>query len=392
MGVLSSRQIEGLEESFQTFNQLTESLEHTYTRLEDRVAKLHVKLAEVEEQRQAENDEFDRAADRFNTILNALPAGVVVLDGSGRVQDCNPAAIDLLGGPLRGEVWLNVVTRAFAPQSDDGHEVSLKDGRLVSLSTCPLGNDPGQVLLLNDVTETRHLQQRLNQHHRLAAMGQMAAGVAHQIRTPLSAGLLYGSQLKSHKLDDARRGELLDKVLKHMRHLENLVNDMLLFSKTGYTGTDEINIPSLLHNVSEEIRQACANNGIALTVHSDTEDSIVIGNETVLQSAISNLANNAIQAMAAGGSLNIESHSQELGSVDVMITDTGPGIPEDVKEKIFNPFFTTRSQGTGLGLSVVQAIARAHQGEVWLDPEYQNGTRFILRLPVAIPHTQIEAE
>ena len=102
MGVLSSSRLQDLEESFQTFNQLSESLESTYHRLEDRVSQLHVKLAQVQEQRQAENDEHQRVSQRYNTVLNSLPAGVVVLDASGRVQECNPAAVALLGLPLEG--------------------------------------------------------------------------------------------------------------------------------------------------------------------------------------------------------------------------------------------------------------------------------------------------
>jgi two-component system sensor histidine kinase FlrB len=90
----------------------------------------------------------------------------------------------LLGEPLRGQLWINVVKRCFAPQHDDGYEVSLRDGRRVSVSTCPLGDHPGQVLLLTDVTETRSLQERLSQQKRLAALGEMAASLAHQIRTP----------------------------------------------------------------------------------------------------------------------------------------------------------------------------------------------------------------
>ena len=395
MGVLSSSRLQDLEESFQTFNQLSESLESTYHRLEDRVSQLHVKLAQVQEQRQAENDEHQRVSQRYNTVLNSLPAGVVVLDASGRVQECNPAAVALLGDPLHGEKWLDVVNRAFAPRSDDGHEISLQDGRLVSLSTCPLSDDPGQVLLLHNVTETRQLQQRLSQHQRLAAMGQMAAGVAHQIRTPLAAGLLYGSQLKSHKLDESKRAEMLDKVLKHMRHLESLVNDMLMFSKTGYSGSEEISITQLLHDLQDEIQHRCAECQTQLVIEYDSEDSTVIGNQSILQSAISNLANNALQALQAnantnahGGCITLSSQSHTLGSVDIIVTDNGPGIDAAIQENIFNPFFTTRAQGTGLGLSVVQAIARAHQGEVWLESSSSSGTTFIMRLPaMASRHT-----
>lgn len=400
MGASLSGQLKGLEQSFETFNQLSESLETTYHRLEDRVTQLHLKLAEVQQQRRAENDEYDRVAQCYDTVLSALPAGVVVLDAHGRVQECNPAAIDLLGSPLRGELWRDVVVRSFAPRCDDGHDISLKSGRRVNLSTCPLGNDPGQVLLFNDVTETRQLQQRLNQQQRLIAMGEMAASVAHQIRTPLASAMLYGSQLKSHKLEENKRSELLDKMLQRIRHLEGLVNDMLLFSKTGYTGSEQIHMAGLLRNLADDLEQHCraSNTRLNLTIESDNGDdtvaqAVVLGNPSILQSAISNLANNALQAMGEGGSLSIVLRSQLLNTVDVCIVDSGPGIAPEIQEKMFDPFYTTRTQGTGLGLPVVQAITRAHQGEVWLDSSSAAGSTFVIRLPVAqIPqHTGAES-
>jgi len=100
-------------------------------------------------------------------------------------QECNPAAVDLLGEPLRHRAWSEIIARAFAPRSDDGHEISLADGRRVNLSTCPLGDEPGQIILITDVTEMRRLQDRLHHQQRLAAMGETAASLAHQIRTPL---------------------------------------------------------------------------------------------------------------------------------------------------------------------------------------------------------------
>ena len=129
---------------------------------------------------------------RLKSLLQALPAGVVVLDGEGRVQECNPAAIDLLDEPLQGEIWRNVIARAFDPKSCSSQDAVTRKGRIVSISTCPLGpHIPGQIILLQDVTEKRQMQARIDQQQRLASMGQMAAQLAHQIRTPLSAALLY---------------------------------------------------------------------------------------------------------------------------------------------------------------------------------------------------------
>jgi two-component system sensor histidine kinase FlrB len=388
MGVVTSSRLKGLEESFQTLNELSHSLETTYHSLEDRVVELQTQVLQSQQDNahsQLENKDRLRL---LSSVLKVLPAGVVVLDTTGRVQECNLASEALLGEPLRGQLWINVVKRCFAPQHDDGYEVSLRDGRRVSVSTCPLGDHPGQVLLLTDVTETRSLQERLSQQKRLAALGEMAASLAHQIRTPLSAAILGVSQVKNNRLPESKRTDIVEKLLANMRQLENLVNDMLLFSRSGFTGEEAFTIDSLLDCVQ-----------VALSTHTgqrtnvriinNTDDISVVGNPHILQSAILNLINNAVEASGPSGQVTVHAYSLGLNTVDIKVQDDGCGVPDDIQEKIFDPFFTTRTNGTGLGLAVVRAIARAHRGEVWLesnpdstlDSKKGEGSAFIMRLP-----------
>lgn len=381
MGVQVSSQLQGLEESFQAFNQLSESLETTYQCLEDRVAQLQFQLIELQRKQNTHYEDQDQLSRHLSNILQAIPAGVVVLSASGKVKECNQAATNLLGGPLREEVWLDVVSRAFAPRSDDGYETSLRDGRRVSIATCPLLDDPGQVLLLNDVTETRRLQEQLSQHQRLTAMGEMAAGLAHQIRTPLSSALLCGSQLKSNKLDAITRSMLVDKVLDHMRSLEGLVNDMLLFSRSGFGGDDPVSIKQLCQDLERSMEQQLADSNASLIINNQVGESTIIGNQTILQSALQNLITNSIQAAGKGVRLNIDVRSTLTNSIDILVSDDGPGIKPEIVDQIFEPFFTTRSNGTGLGLAVVRAIVRAHHGEIWLEDNTPTGCSFIVRLP-----------
>ena len=111
------------------------------------------------------------------------------------MREANPAACELLGEPLVGELWRQVIARSFAPRKDDGHEISLRDGRRLSIATRSLDAEPGQLVLLNDLTETRRLQDQLARHERLSSLGRMVASLAHQIRTPLSAAMLYAGHL-----------------------------------------------------------------------------------------------------------------------------------------------------------------------------------------------------
>ncbi len=365
MALQQTPQIQTLEHSFRVFDLASPQRETSYP---------------SHSVRQTPPPVPDRAQ-RLQAIFNALPSGVVVLDASGRVQECNPAAIELLGEPLTGEQWTDIIDRAFSPRGDDGHDISLADGRRVSISTCPLGGEPGQLLLLNDVTETRELQQRLSQHQRLSALGEMAAGLAHQVRTPLASGLLYASQLKRPHLDADSRAELAGKVVTQLRQLDALTNDMLLFSRSGYGGEEVIEMDELLASLASAVTPHCEERGTELRISNACQGARTQGNPRTLLSALLNLTNNAMQAMGQGGVLQLGLREGACGRLEITITDTGPGIPAEVRAHLFKPFFTTRANGTGLGLSVVQAVAQAHGGGVRVDSRPGEGSEFIVQLP-----------
>lgn len=387
MASTQAQHIQDLEESFRIFNRVSEHLEASYHQLEDSVTQLHSELSNTQqslaqEAANASGEVVFRAA-RLDAILTALPAGVVVLDGAGCISECNPAARQLLGEPLQGESWATVIARVFAPRSDDGHEISLRDGRRASISTCPLSDgQPGQVLLITDLTETRELQEHLGQHQRLMAMGEMAAGLAHQIRTPLASSLLFAAQLKNSQLDNDHRSRIVDKVMGQLRQLEALITDMLMFSRSGYSGEESISLEALLADLSSAVATVCEQRDITLVVSSDTPDRQVKGNPRILGSALLNLANNAIQAIGKHGTLSLHADAGMGDTVELSVIDDGPGIPKHIQKNLFKPFFTTRNDGTGLGLAVVQAVARAHGGSVRVDSIEGQGSRFIVQLPI----------
>jgi two-component system sensor histidine kinase FlrB len=389
MSVPIANQIQSLEDTFRTFDQLTESLESNYTNLEDRIGQLQEQLTKVRRKHREEISARDSVTKKLNSVLQTLPAGVVVLNPEGIVQECNPAAVELLGGPLKNEVWRAIVERAFMPRSDDGHEISLKDGRLVNISTCPLGNDPGQLLLIADVTETRRLQKYISQHQRLISMGEMVASLAHQIRTPLATALLSASQLKNTPANEERKTKQAEKLISNLRHLENLVTDMLVFSKEGHCSSDTIAMSDLVKHLVEDAKYLTQQEGtqsynVQINLEDLSPDALVLGNKVILLSALQNLLDNAIHAAENSGEVNVLIKSSLMGSIDVVISDNGPGVSAEIQGKIFDPFFTTKTQGTGLGLAVVQAVARAHQGDVWHDAEFDAGSRFVLRVPTLV--------
>ncbi len=323
---------------------------------------------------------------RLKTLLKALPAGVVVLDGEGKVQECNPAAIELLDEPLLGMAWRSVIQRAFDHTRISGQDSVTNKGRIVSISTCPLGEGvPGQIVLLQDVTEKRQMQARYDQQSRLASMGQMAAQLAHQIRTPISAALLYASHLKSPHLDEARRLRFADKILTRIQSLEQLINDMLLFSRSGMENRESISVTQLLDELQQSLDISDEKQTVHIHFNYLPEDEFFIsGNRHLLISGLNNLISNAVYAISSEGYVSIRIEQPVAGTLDFVIQDTGNGICEEHINKIFQPFFTTKEHGTGLGLAVVKAIANAHDGELWLESTGTEGSVFRMRLPVQI--------
>jgi two-component system sensor histidine kinase FlrB len=324
-------------------------------------------------------------ATRLEHLLQVMPAGVVVIDGKGKVKQANQVARELLGEPLEGQVWRAIIHRSFKPRADDGHEVSLHDGRKVKLSITPLMNEPGQLIVLTDLTETRHLQQSLGHLQKLSSLGKMVASLAHQIRTPLSAAVLYASNLSNNTLGKEARQQFSEKLLSRLRDLESQVNDMLLFAKSGSEQVvSQISLKSLMTEVQSGAEAMLSRQQARMIVNLPEPDVLILGNKTALVGALQNLIHNALVVIPSKGqiSLSAKRDGERRGWINLSVTDNGPGIDKDKLEKIFEPFYTTRSQGTGLGLAVVKTVAQSHHGKVTVHNTTEGGACFTLRLPV----------
>lgn len=369
------------EASF-SLSMLREQLADTYQGIEQRIERLTGELQEARNERRNELVEKKRLADRLQSLLNALPAAVLVLDGQGRVQELNPAAERLLGGPLQGASWRRLIDQLFIPQTTTGGDLLLRNGRYVALSTCPLGDEPGQILMLHDVTEKRQLQQHLEHSRRLADMGRMAATLAHQIRTPLASALLYVSQLHGMTVENALQQRFSGKALQSLKGLEKLIADMLLFANGGGTARERLDGAQLLAQALEPLQPKLTAQGIELVRHVEEGELLVEINPTMVISALQNLLTNALQAMPEGGRLTL-SLQRDATQLLFGVTDSGPGIEPALQARLFEPFVTGRAAGTGLGLAVVQAVAHAMGGAVACESKPGEGATFTLRLPLA---------
>jgi two-component system sensor histidine kinase FlrB len=231
------------------------------------------------------------------------------------------------------------------------------------------------------LAEVRTLRHEASRRRRLSSMGEMTARLAHQVRTPLSTALLYASQLKQVNLPREQHDCFVDRLLVGLRHLDHMVNDMLVFARGGQGGEECVDVPSILEQVRQSLHprlEACRARW-QLTPGSGPLQ--VQGQAEVLASVLGNLANNALDACGDGAQLEWRVHAQASDLI-IVLQDNGPGVAGDLREDIFEPFFTTRSNGTGLGLAVVRAVLAAHQGDIELDADFQGGARFVIRLPL----------
>lgn len=365
-----------LQDAFETFTQVSQALESSYRELEQQAAELTSELAATRSERYV-------LADRLEQLVSALPAGVLVLDSQGIVREVNQTAIDLLGEPLVDQAWQAITDRAFAPGQSMAGEASLRDGRWLNIASRHLESDSGRILLLNDVTENRMLQETVNRQQRLSAMGEMVASLAHQIRTPLATAMLYASQLGKSEIEAEAQSKFSGKLVERLRHLERMVNDMLLFARGGSLEQSEFPVGDLLLSVEQILEADLRSAGAGWQVIDHSMGASISGNREAVVGALGNLVTNALQAVGQGAVVSLSAHRLDDGSVEFRVADNGPGIPADVRERLFDPFFTTRANGTGLGLAVVQATVRAHGGDVRVESAPGEGATFILRFPPA---------
>ena len=339
----------------------------------------------LQEEYIGELSDLRQQASWLSHLVDTMPAGVVVLDGKGMIAKANQIAIDMLGEPLEGEKWFSVIQRSFRPHQDDGHEVSLKDGRLIKLDITALAPEPGQLILMTDLSETRRLQKRVAHMQRLSALGKMVASLAHQVRTPLSAAMLYAANLGSKRLPEASRDNFQSKLMSRLKDLETQVNDMLLFAKSGdQQVVEQVSMQQLLSEVKAGADAMVTLNDSHLAVNLPEPDIQITGNKSAIARAIQNLIHNSIQVIGAGAEVKLSAATDEQNPdfVRISVSDNGPGIDLTQAEKIFEPFYTTKSQGTGLGLAVVSSVANAHQGRVDVTNNKGGGACFSLLLPI----------
>ncbi len=322
----------------------------------------------------------DHIAQHLRELIDAIPGGVIVLDPQGLVVEANATAALLLGDPLTGESWRDIVNRVFLSELDQG-ELKTEDGRQFSISTRPLGYQPGQILLLSDVSQTRHLQRAAQQNLHLMTMGKMMASLAHQIRTPLASTMLYLSQVVDGDLDIETRQTFSEKALARVKHIEKTINDMLAFAHGGQFNMSQFSVSQLTDELQDQLKPQLEQRHAKLFITGDDINAQLRGNKDALLGALGNLCMNSLDASFQNTTIRIKLGLSLNGMISITVDDNGSGIDSHTRKHLFDPFFSTKVDGTGLGLAVVKSVIESHQGHISVASRPGKGCRFRIFLP-----------
>lgn len=370
-----SHNAEQLHDAFEVFSHQSGLLEESYRDLQDTVEALTRQLRREQSARLRELVKKEKLGRRMAELLETLPGAILVLDESGIVRQQNSKASELLNQPLIGCSWASIVSREIADGGGEDGNIKLRDGRWLTLSRRQLGFESGEVLLLSDITESRRIGELRQRNERLTTIGEMTAEFAHQVRTPLASAMLYAGQLDTSNPNQER---IANKILTGLGDLKRMVNDMLGFAAGARADQEQVSVRQLFGEVAESIKGQLG--GKTTVCVSVTDASLTVAaNKDAIKGALLNLVTNADQA--GDGGANILLHGHRFGDdVHLCVTDDGPGIPADIQPRLFDAFFTTRPQGTGLGLSVVKAVVAAHNGDVSVSTS-ERGTSFTICIP-----------
>jgi two-component system, NtrC family, sensor histidine kinase HydH len=255
---------------------------------------------------------------------------------------------------------------------------------IVFLTLLPIARRAERIITMR-ATEQKKLEVRLHQSERLAALGEMVAGVSHEIRNPL--GIIRSTaELLDSRMENERHRKLSGIIVEEATRLNDILTEFLDFARPKTLRLSDCRIEDIVEKNLRAMDAECEKRGIVVERQYHGLDYTLRADADLLYRALINVVANAFQAMPQGGTLRVRTELLNAGSVpqvELRIQDTGPGIAEELLQKVFNPFFTTREKGTGLGLAIVQSIIGGHHGVVEVDSRLGEGTAIIIRLPLS---------
>lgn len=369
-----------LQAAFHLFSQMSGQLEQSYKELEQRVELLTAELATARSEKLKQLAEKEKLADQLEALHQALPAAVIWMDETSCILSANQSAKDLFAADIVNKNWQQLLQQHF---NFNGHELQTDDGAVFSYQQRSLDHQQGQVVILTDVTLSRQLQQSNYRQQRLAELGEITAGIAHQVRTPLASALLSLGHLSHPSVDEQLRQKSVARIKQNLHHLDKFVNDMLLFAKDGEFDNNCISVALLLHNLDTYVQQKHYENFKFNIQNSlpQEKDIVVSGSGDALLSVLISLVENASQLATDTAPIDVTiAVSSAQNECIISVIDNGPGLTPEQCEQIFKPFYTTKEHGTGLGLAISRSIIRAHHGQLDVISEQGCGTEMKITL------------
>ena len=410
----SSKDIEALIKNMEAFNEVTAQLQQSYDDLQIRIKKLNLELADKNKELEKNLFEKEEVKNYLNDILESLTNGVIVVDQLGKITTFNHTAgnltgfkpKDCLGKTLKDvfPLFENLVVRLEKNRREtvsQDQDITTPDQKNfhARVSASPVwdnhGGQIGTVLILQDRTDLRRLEELAHRNQRLREMGEMAAGIAHEIRNPLGSIELFASLLKKDLEEDPEKAKLVQHIRAGVQNMDRIISTLLLFAKSAQPSRQQCDINLLLTELLDGLDDIRVPDNIKVVRDFGNEEMLANGDRELLRQVFPNLIRNAIQAMPDGGELRLKTQKalttvagQESGKdagarkfITVTIADTGGGICAEDLSKIFNPFFTTKDKGTGLGLAISHNIIKAHQGTIEAVSEEGKSTSFMVKIP-----------
>lgn len=355
------------------------------------VSKLKDKERELEVLRQKAEDRAITIEGYNENILQSVPSGVMSFDEGMRIMKVNLAAekiLEVKGEMIVGRYHTDVLNKPITDLLNDRKVIERGEISYITpsgkkiwlgLTLSPLkdsaGRTIGQILIFTDLTQLKAFESQMELRARLSSLGELSAGIAHELRNPL--GVIAGyTKLLSKKLDSSLT-PTVDAISREIIVMDRIISDFLSFAKPAELNISDIDLKTIIENCVTAVTGERGNIKLNLGINGLP---IIKGDEVFLRQAFTNLIQNAVEAMPQGGKLAINASSKG-DFLDVAISDAGHGIAENIMDKIFLPFFTTKENGTGLGLAIVHKIVVSHGGNIFVDSS-DKGTIFRIRFPL----------
>lgn len=415
----NSQELNSLVNAFQNFNKMATSLSGSYHKLDDRIANLTNELEEKDELLYVKLKDLERMSHYVKTLLEISSSGVIAIDMQGKITLFNRAAIEMTGIRFEDAIKKDYSEVMESNPFESGPLYTLQNGpetkgvektlpnteKRVEASTTwvidSAGEKAGVIEIIDDITSIRVLEEKFEHQKTLTALGEMAAAVSHELRNPLAGIGGFAALLKEDLKDSPEQLELIERIIQGVSDLDKLAGKLLFLTRPVKVEYEQYPISDLIKEVVELLRSEVKEFPDKINISSElpAESDIISCDKDLLRMVLTNLGRNAIQSVIGDGNVVFQATLRLLvNRVDIEVIDDGCGIARENLNKLLVPFFTTRAEGTGLGLSLVKKALDFIKGELSFTSISGEGSTFKVSLPIRLSsevledHENIESE